>query len=581
MSRDDLSSSPSRRDGAWGDDAWSDSAIPGDSSAGDEFSARSERRRARHRDENRRPPWALVVSGGLALVLGLGAAAWALLRDDEQSVSACPAGTLRVSVSPDIAEAVDSALTRVADGDECTRFSVSPESAAEVAQAINEGDAPAAWIPDSSTWVDAIDTDGSQGQWIAGPSVASSPVVLAARDKATRVSSWSQLLNSSDDLQMANPDVDSASRLAFHASRSGQPDTVGMRTGSRLIVLSRFAAPSTTKLLSDHASDPSGTVQFPVSEQAIAAFDEEHPDSPLRAVMPENGTLSLDYPWITNPQLTSDQVKIADKARAALASTEMRRDLARAGFRSPDGSGGPEIAGQPAAKLTEMTPLDRDERLAAAEQWHVLRTDMRMLPIIDVSGSMAWPSTTPGMTRFEIAQGALRRALQIIPAGSQVGAWIFSSDQGGKGVDHKELAPIMRLDAKLEDGGTHRDRLAQIVDRTDRYVKGDTGLYDSVWAGYQKMLDEYDPDYVNSVVVITDGENDDPNGGLNLRQLLDKLDGAYDPEKPVRIITIGMGEANPQALQQIADESGGSSYIAETPDDIQRVFVQALLARRS
>ena len=139
----------------------------------------------------------------------------------------------------------------------------------------------------------------------------------------------------------------------------------------------------------------------------------------------------------------------------------------------------------------------------------------------------------------------------------------------------------MRLDAKLEDGGTHRDRLAQIVDRTDRYVKGDTGLYDSVWAGYQKMLDEYDPDYVNSVVVITDGENDDPNGGLNLRQLLEKLDGAYDPEKPVRIITIGMGEANPQALQQIADESGGSSYIAETPDDIQRVFVQALLARRS
>lgn len=112
MSRDDLSSSPSRRDDAWGDDAWSDSAIPGDGSAGDEFLARSERRRARHRDENRRLPWALIVAGGLALVLGLGAAAWALLRDDEQSVSACPAGTLRVSVSPEIAEAVDSALTR-------------------------------------------------------------------------------------------------------------------------------------------------------------------------------------------------------------------------------------------------------------------------------------------------------------------------------------------------------------------------------------------------------------------------------------------------------------------------------------
>ena len=29
-----------------------------------------------------------------------------------------------------------------------------------------------------------------------------------------------------------------------------------------------------------------------------------------------------------------------------------------------------------------------------------------------------------------------------------------------------------------------------------------------------------------------------------------------------------------------ADETGGTSYIAETPDDIERVFVQALLARR-
>ena len=33
-------------------------------------------------------------------------------------------------------------------------------------------------------------------------------------------------------------------------------------------------------------------------------------------------------------------------------------------------------------------------------------------------------------------------------------------------------------------------------------------------------------------------------------------------------------------LQKIADETGGTSYIAETPDDIERVFVQALLARR-
>lgn len=573
MSRDDAPSPHGRQDDVWGDDAWGDFSVP----AGPDHEPVMTRSQVRRR---RRPRWLLIGAGALALALGLGTIGWAVLRGGETEL-ACTTDTLSVSASPELAEAVGNALTRATQADPCADFNVSAATSAEVAASINEGSAPDVWIPDSSTWVDAIDTDGSGGQWIAGQSVARSPIVLASRGKDTTLSSWSRLLNGGGDLQMANPDVDTASRLAFHASRIGQPDTIGIRTGSRLIVLSRFAAPSVNKLFNDHKGTPDATAPFPASEQAVAAFTEANPKTPLRAVMPEKGTLSLDYPWITNPALTADQLKITEKARSTFGTIEMRRDLERAGFRAPDGGNGPEIAGQPAARLTELTPLSRDERLASVDQWDVLRTDMRMLPIIDVSGSMAWPSPNPGMSRFEVAQGALLKALQIIPAGSQVGGWIFSSDQGGKGIDHKEIAPIRRLDERLEGGKTQRDRLKQLVEESDRYVKGDTGLYDSIWAGYQKMQKEYDESYVNSVVVITDGENDDPNGGLKLGQLLDKLDEAFDPERPVRIITIGMGEANPQALQQIADESGGTSYIAETPDDIERVFVQALLARRA
>ena len=47
----------------------------------------------------------------------------------------------------------------------------------------------------------------------------------------------------------------------------------------------------------------------------------------------------------------------------------------------------------------------------------------------------------------------------------------------------------------------------------------------------------------------------------------------------MRIITIGMGEADPTALKAISRATGGTSYIANTPADIQQVFVQALLAR--
>ena len=191
---------------------------------------------------------------------------------------------------------------------------------------------------------------------------------------------------------------------------------------------------------------------------------------------------------------------------------------------------------------------------------------------------MKWDSPTPGETRWDVTKGALTQGADMLPAGSQVGAWVFRSERS-KGKDYGELAPVKRLDAAA-GSGSHRDRLQRIVEGSDKLVEGDTALYDSIWAAHQQMVKDYDDDYVNSIVVFTDGENDDPNGGLSLNQLLSKLDKSYDPKRPVRVITIGMGEANPTALQKIADETGGTSYIAETPDDIERVFVQALLARR-
>ena len=41
------------------------------------------------------------------------------------------------------------------------------------------------------------------------------------------------------------------------------------------------------------------------------------------------------------------------------------------------------------------------------------------------------------------------------------------------------------------------------------------------------------------------------------------------------------GEADPSALKAISAATGGTSYIAHSADDIKRVFVEALLARRA
>ncbi|WP_277453068.1 substrate-binding domain-containing protein [Janibacter sp. DB-40] len=579
---------PGRRRDLWDDDedlTSSSPAAPEPTTSGrpshDGSTPAAPSRRSLHRGRRRRLPWWVVLLVLVLVALLCLGGAWSFLRGDGSASSSCGA-PLAVSAAPEIAEPLEEALDKV-EG-ECTDYRVSAVSASTATENINEGMAPDVWVPDSSTWIDAIDQEATPGQWLEGQSIASSPIVLAAGSEAegapSEAATWTRVIDDEGDLLMANPDIDTASRLAFHASRVGQPGRIGLETGERLIFLSRFAAPSVNKLFEDYANDPEKNTPFPASEQEIATFNQEHDDlPPLRAVLPEKGTLSLDYPWITNPELTGEALEAADKARTELGTIDVRESLTKAGFRDANGQDGPTIAGQEAAPVEELDAPDRNERVALVEQWDIMRTDMRMLAVIDASGSMEWSSTTPGMSRWDVTQGSLLTGVDMLPAGSEVGAWVFSSDRKG-GHDYEPVADVVALN-EAKGGGTHRDHLRSIVEDGDRYLGGDTGLYDSIWAAHQRMVEDYDPEFVNSLVVFTDGENDDPNGGLSLTQLLTKLDDSYDAQRPVRVITIGMGEADASALQKIADETGGTSYIAETPEDIERVFVEALLARGS
>lgn len=167
----------------------------------------------------------------------------------------------------------------------------------------------------------------------------------------------------------------------------------------------------------------------------------------------------------------------------------------------------------------------------------------------------------------------------MFPNNAEVGAWVFSIDRGGPGIDYKEVAQIRPLGARSADGRTHRDVLAEAVKKAMADVHGGTGLYDTTLAAYKKMLQTYDPNFSNSVIIMTDGENEDPNS-ISLEQLLAEIKQMQDPARPVLILTIGISDnADTQALKAIADATGGTSYTAKTANDIRAVFVNAIAAR--
>jgi hypothetical protein len=108
---------------------------------------------------------------------------------------------------------------------------------------------------------------------------------------------------------------------------------------------------------------------------------------------------------------------------------------------------------------------------------------------------------------------------------------------------------------------------------------GDTALYETILAGYKAMRDTWEPGRVNSLIMMTDGENDDPNGPTQ-EQLLAELGKLKDPKRPVRVILIAFGpDVAPASLKPITDLTGGGVFAAPDPAKIGEIFVQAIATR--
>jgi Ca-activated chloride channel homolog len=541
-----------------------------------------------------RPPRRLGAraTAALAAVLTAAVAVPATLlwldREEEATEPAGGAGcsqrpVISVAVAPQIAPVVQSAARRASAAGACASYSVQAAAPAAVSAAIAAGDSPDAWVSDSSLWIEQLAATEAANPWRVAASLASSPIVLAMPTHlAAKVGSarpqWRTLLTGQTPVRMADPEADATGRLALFTVRSalGSSEAARRISGASMIRLSRTAAGSESELFDAYAQEPAGSPAFPASEQAVADFNRTHAGSTLAAVIPAEGTATLDYPWSTADGLAPATRALTDRLLAEVRSDRGAADIAAAGFRAAGGSGSPRVAGIPSGPVKLVKAATAEERTSALELWTAVRTDMRMLAVMDVSGSMK--ARAGDRSRIELARDAALTALSSFPQSSQVGLWEFSTDRGGPGRDHRALAPIRTLTDPV-GGGTHKDALGSELAKMPRTVAGDTGLYDTLLAAYRSVKESYQPGYVNSVVLLTDGVNEDAQG-ISLEQLLAGLRSERDPRRPVRVILVGLGaETDARTLATIARTAGGASFVAADPQDITTVFIQALMTR--
>ncbi|WP_433529631.1 VWA domain-containing protein [Micromonospora sp. CA-263727] len=538
---------------------------------------------------------------------------------------------LSVAVASELAPAVDEAATEweakgaAVDGT-CIDVTVAASDAVEVAavvaakhgaslagvgQASGTAVSPDVWIPDSSTWLLRLQTGGAAAfEPGNGASIASSPVVVAMPEPiATRLGwpqkelGWTQLLtrvNSDRPLKtgIVEPTRDAAGlsgllSLMTAAAASGGATAEQERIGALRALASGSSALRQDLLAkfptaADSTTLASALGAAALSEEDVIQYNAKKPPVPLAALYLKPAPLPLDYPYAVLPGIEPAKAAAARVLFEVLTTPSFKDKLAAQALRGPDGNWGngfnpPQGAPSPASGDASAAPpakggiaaggLAPDAVERAVSSWSIATLSGRMLSIIDVSGSMKKPvPSANGATRQQVTVEAARRGLNLFDDSWSIGLWVFSTNLVGSR-DYREVVPIGPLSRQ-------RSALLQGLDSVTS-TSGDTGLYDTLLAAYKDVKQNWEPGKVNSIVLFTDGKNEDANG-ISQKDLLAELKRIRDPDLPIQVIIIGIGnEVSKAELDAIATGAGGNAFIAEDPTKIGDIFLRAIALRKA
>ncbi|MFC5185094.1 substrate-binding domain-containing protein [Actinomadura harenae] len=557
---------------------------------------------------------------GLALLCGVGVYAFA---ESGGGCSGDNAINLRVAVSPDIEPAVVKAAGRFNDdrrkvGKKCVKATVTRSRPYEVSTvlsgtAVDQGgdQRPDVWIPDSSLWTSLVHGNAKGGAPVerTKTSVATSPLVIGLpgtlastlrKQGVTATPSWDNLLKAAGGVQgggvtknqMIPPDM--IRLLVPDPGRNGAGMMALMVTNILLASdankdsiftgIVRTVRESTVPTVEDQFKQfhKGQRARQPValsSEQALFKYNRSGPSESAQALYPDDGTLMFDYPF-TVTTADADRQRAAHLLEQAMNTDATRSDVRELGFRSADGKApsafGPKL-GVDAGRVRQLPAPKSADVGEVMQAWSKLSLGLRMLTLIDVSGSMVAP-VAPNTNRLQAIQQVAQGGLSMMSNDTELGVWMFSTNMGTGGVPYKEAVSVGPLGERI-GSSTRRTMILSQFQQMKPKKDGDTGIYRSVLAAYRYMKRTYKPEFGTSIVLLTDGTNDDKNGPT-LKETLAKLKAEKDPNKPIQVNMIGFGpDTNPAELKQIAQLTGGDVEVAKTPQEISRIFL-AMLSRR-
>ncbi|KXK62792.1 hypothetical protein AWW66_06285 [Micromonospora rosaria] len=575
-------------------------------------------------------PYTAAVSAGLVVIAGAFVLVQQRAADTGQPRASCTV-TLEVNSSTEKAELLVqlaqrySASARPLPGGGCATVHVSALNSGRAAEALATDwrgtglPPPQVWLPTSSLWTGQLHLlDRAAGRTPQTPdrypSIVNSPLVIAMpQPKADVVRQrgplgWGDLLGLSGREGWKSFGKPEWGRFTFgkdnpNLSTSGLAATIATYYAAvnRASDLTRsdLANPAVTQFVRrieanvSHYSDDSvdllrdlaevdlagGTSDMSaivMQEELVHLYNEgelspradgqpaRRPNVPLVAVHPKEGTFNLDHPFVVLPSADERQRAAAADFLDFLTDGPQQESFTRLGFRDHEHRASAElldsVGTEPPGGLTYFSPPEPQVVEAMLNKWSTLRKKANVLIALDTSGSME--AAVGDRTRFQVAATAAGKGLALLNSEDRVGLWSFSSDDPGR-------APgPYREEVRLGDFDQKR-----ITSRIEGlHVEGGTALYTTVRAAHRHLVDRYDPERINAVVVLTDGENEYSKDN-DLARLL--ADVELDPQRPVKVFCIAFDrDSNFAILDQIAKASAGKAFDATDPAKIDEAFVK-------
>jgi len=532
----------------------------------------------------------------------------------------------------DLAKSYNDAHRKL-DGTTCVRVTVREMTASQALQALQPvpfpGGGPPSdvWVPESSTTLQLVRARAQNQRVLpaSATSIASSPIVVAAPPDAIRAIAGQlpagQRPQLGDFLQLSRDPAGWGQQRIDHAEWGrvlfSTADPTKTTLGASLLVAAagavtgtpagkvtaktfttptakagllqfvralRKVAPSSPALLA--GADTSPTTEDMLAryglvatyEQDIWRYNSTHPAVLLSPTYPLDGQLAADYPYVVPNAswVTGLDRRAATDFHNWLLTASVQGRLGSYGLRRANGTASDALTsgdnGFDSKPLTPEPVRSAEAPATAQAVWRLLTQRVSVLALIDVSGSMA--DIVPGTdkTKLSIAVAAAGAGLQLFDDADHIGLWEFSSEING-GQDYRELVPLGRADGRI--GGETR-RAASVQAQRGLVPLAGTGLYDSVLAAYRSAVAHFQRGYVNTVVLITDGRNDD-KVSIGLNGLLSELNKSYSLARPVHIVAIAYGkDADAGVLEKIAKATDGLAFNSPDPRDIGQVFLTAI-----